>query len=227
MSPSLPPGRAAAMPGGEGRLGRRDQLRVAVGGRPDAEGDGGVAHPAVQGGAGVHAEQVAVAQPVVAGDAVQRGVVDRRADHRRVRHRGELRVVVEERRGRPGLGEDLPGGRVELPEGDARRGDGTGRRQYVGDDLPGGPDRVDLPRRLDLDHPPSSVAASWLRIRTRARHCGQAYRPPGADRCPADDLQICRDWHADPGPPRARARWAEHGSRSGCGFGLGFRRRPR
>jgi hypothetical protein len=54
----------------QGRLGRRDQFRVPFGRRPDGERDGGVTHPAVERRAGVHAQQVTVAQPVVAGYAV-------------------------------------------------------------------------------------------------------------------------------------------------------------
>src|SRR6185437_12413100 len=74
----------AAGPGrGDARRERRlrggDQPRVRVRGRAHAEGDGRVADPAVKRGAGVHAEQVAVPQPVVVRYAVQRGVVHRRA----------------------------------------------------------------------------------------------------------------------------------------------------
>jgi hypothetical protein len=147
----------------ERRFCRGDKRRVTVGRCPDGKGDRGVTDPAVQRRAGVDAEQVAVAEPVVVGDAVQRGVVDRRADDRRVRDRRELRVVVQERRGGPGLGENLPGGRVEFLERHARCGDGTRRREDVGDDTPGGTDRVNLPRRLDLDHSclrPALVATS-------------------------------------------------------------------
>ena len=134
------------------RLGRLDQRRVAGHRRADRERDRRVAHPAVQRRPGVHAEQVARLKAVGTGDAVQRRVVHRRADDRRVRDRRELRVVVQERRGRPRLGEHVPGGPIEFLEGDPRRGGAAGGRQHVGHHPAGPADRVDLARRLDLDH---------------------------------------------------------------------------
>src|SRR6201999_3367386 len=99
-------------------------------------------------------------------------VVAAGADHRRVGHRREPRVVVEERRGRPRLGQDLPGGRVDLLERDTGRGDGPRGGQDVGDHAPGGADRVDLPGRLDLDHwpPPSLVTGPGYEPARAAAH---------------------------------------------------------
>lgn len=56
--------------GVEGLLGGVDQIEVAGAGRSDGEGDSRVARPAVELSAAVDAHQVAVAQPVAAGDAV-------------------------------------------------------------------------------------------------------------------------------------------------------------
>ena len=122
MSPSLPPGRAAAIPAASAVSVALISSASAVEGGPIGERDRRVADPAVQRRPGVHAEQVALLQPVGAGDAVQRRVVHRRADDGRVRDRGELRVVVEERRGRARPGEHVPGRLVEFLEGDPGRG---------------------------------------------------------------------------------------------------------
>src|SRR6185437_6360041 len=93
MSPSLPPGRAAAMPAARAASVAAISSASPLAGAPM-----------------LNEIAASPTQPVAAGDAVQRGVVHRSADHRRVRDGGELRVVVEDRGGRARLGEDLTRG---------------------------------------------------------------------------------------------------------------------
>jgi hypothetical protein len=58
-------------------LGRADDPQVLLGGGPDDDRTRRVGHPAVDADREVRAEDVAVAQRVVVGEAVQDGVVDR------------------------------------------------------------------------------------------------------------------------------------------------------
>jgi hypothetical protein len=58
-------------PGGQHALGRRDQVAIALASPADAEADSRVSMPAVDVGAAVDAQQVAVTQPVAGGQAVQ------------------------------------------------------------------------------------------------------------------------------------------------------------
>jgi hypothetical protein len=136
----------------QGFAGGGDEPRVGRIRRPDRERDRGVTRPSVQHGAAVHAEQVAVGQPVPARDAVQRGVVDRSADDRGEGDRGEPRLVAEERRGGSRLGEHAAGDLVQFGQGHARLRLGARGRQDPRDDLPGGPHRLDLSGCLDLHH---------------------------------------------------------------------------
>src|SRR6201999_2404149 len=71
--------------GGQRSFGRGDQVLVRRLPGPDGEADGRVAAPAVEVGAAVDADEVAVAQPVVGRDAVHDGVVDTGTDHAGVR----------------------------------------------------------------------------------------------------------------------------------------------
>jgi len=100
----------------------------------------------------VDAEQIAVAQSVVGGQAVQHDVVDRRADDSGVRRGREVRVVAEERRPGARIVQHLAGGLVEL----AKRDPDSRLRPHLGmdrrDDLAGGPHRLDLIGGLELDH---------------------------------------------------------------------------
>src|SRR5690606_37116644 len=80
----------------QGAAGGVDEGLVGGAGRADGDAEGGVARPAVEVGAAVDAEQVAVAQPVAAGDAVDDGVVDRDADDGGVGGGGEGGPVAEE-----------------------------------------------------------------------------------------------------------------------------------
>ena len=73
------PGRIDAA--GQGGLGGVDQGLVRRVRCTHDEADRRVAAPALEKRAAVHAEQVTVLEPVVVGDAVHHGVVDRRADH--------------------------------------------------------------------------------------------------------------------------------------------------
>ena len=65
---------------------------------------------------------------------------------------GECGLVAEERRGGAGLGQHVPGGRVQFGQPDPGRGLVADGGQDAGDDLAGGVHGVDLAWRLVLDH---------------------------------------------------------------------------
>ncbi len=143
--------------GGQHALGRRDQVAVALASPADAEADRGVGMPAVDVGAAVDAQQVAVTEPVAGGQAVQHDLVHRGADHARVGSGTERRVVAEKGRSGPGLVHDLAGQLVELAQ---RHPDGRVRadlRVYRRDDPAGLTHHLDLAGGLELDQllPPS------------------------------------------------------------------------
>lgn len=129
-----------------------DEAQVGGAGCADGEADRGVPGPALQFGAAVDAHQVAVAQPVVGGDAVHERVVHGRADHRGERRGGERRPVAEEGRPRTRRVQDGSGRLVQFPQrhADARRI--TGRGERMGHDTPGLPHGRQRGIRLDLHH---------------------------------------------------------------------------
>jgi hypothetical protein len=114
--------------------------------------DRGVGGPAVESGTAVDAEHVTIGQPVPARDVMQGGVIDRCADSGRERRPCERREIAEERRGGTGCGQDLSGRPVKLSQPHAWRGLRTDRSQNSGNNLTGGVHRIDLARRLVLDH---------------------------------------------------------------------------
>ena len=123
MSPMRLPTTAAAMPASSASSAVRDQPCVLGAGAADGEADGRVADPAAEDRAAVDAHQVAVAQPVVVGDAVHDRVVDGGADDGGEGGRRPVGAVAEEGRSGAGLAEDRAGGPVEVAQADA---DGRG-----------------------------------------------------------------------------------------------------
>ena len=101
--------------------------------------------PAVDDGAAVDGDHVALADAPVTWDAVDDLVVDRHADVS-----GEA-VVAQEGRGRPRVANGLSSAVVHLGGGDARGGDLGDPLKGAGDDQAGRPHGLDLVRRLDLD----------------------------------------------------------------------------
>jgi hypothetical protein len=85
--------------------------------RPDDEAARRVAAPALEDGAEVDGDQIAVGEHFAVRDAVHDGVVDRYAQHRGERGRRPARVVVEEGRARVVPIEHVGGNLVELGGG--------------------------------------------------------------------------------------------------------------
>ena len=112
--------------------------------RADLERQRGVGHPALQLRGEVDAQHVAVGEHVVGRQAVQGGVVDGGAQHARVRHRAERRVVAQVDRVRAGRVDHLVRVGVQLLEGHPLAGDVTQGGQHAGDELAGGAHLVDL-----------------------------------------------------------------------------------
>ena len=113
-----------------------------------------VGDPAVDGGGEIQAEQVAVGEHVIVGQAVQHGVVDRRTEHLAERAGPERRVVVDVAGLRPAVSDHPVGQLVELEQVDADGSLGLQRGQHLGDEPPRGPHLLDFRGRPVLDHPP-------------------------------------------------------------------------
>ena len=102
--------------GRQGRFGDVDQaLRLGVD-LPHPGREGGITVPALDDGAAVDGDEVALLEPVGTGDPVHDHVVRRRADHGRERR---VAVAEEVRPSAPAL-DDVPADPVELERGDAR-----------------------------------------------------------------------------------------------------------
>ena len=119
------------------------------------EGPRVVPHPAVDDGAGVDGDHVAVAQDDVGiGNAVDHGVVQRRADGA-----GETAVTLKGG-GAAMHADDLLGELVELERRYARANHGTNVAERHLGQRSGLLHLLDLGRRLDLNHRPSSAFTS-------------------------------------------------------------------
>lgn len=138
--------------GVQGLLGGGDEFQVGGARGAHREADRGVAGPAVEFGSAVDADQVAVAQAVVVGDAVRDGVVDGRADHGGEGDGGEGGLVAQERRACSGLGENGAGGFVELLQANSHGCRCAGGRECVGYDASGLSHRLQCRVGLDLHH---------------------------------------------------------------------------
>ena len=146
MSPTSLPATRLLDPGVERPLARLEQPLGLGRDLADRERPRRVGDEAVERDADVDREQVALLEPVRAGDAVHDHVVRRGAD------RGRVALVALEGR-RAALGADvLLGGRVELGGRDARPHRLLQQRERVGDDLAGARHRLDLGLRLADDH---------------------------------------------------------------------------
>ena len=152
MSPTRPPTTAAAIPACSAASAVATSRVVRLAGGADRERDRRVADPAVEGGAGVDAEQVAVVQRLGRGDAVQRDVVHRQADDAGERRRRGQRLVAQERRAGAVACEDIAGDRVELGEAHSGRRRGPDRGEHLRHHRSGRPHRVQLARGPQLDH---------------------------------------------------------------------------
>ncbi len=152
MSPSRPPGTAAAIPAASARSAASISRRSAARGVPTVKE---MAESPVQ-PRSVAPKSMLTRSPssqlVRAGDPVQSGVVDRRADHGRERGVREARLVVEERRRRAVLGQHGPGDLVELDQADPDRCLLAHFGQCCRDHAASGAHRLDLGRRLQLYH---------------------------------------------------------------------------
>src|SRR5690606_34176952 len=136
----------------QGAAGGVDEGLVGGAGRADGDAEGGVARPAVEVGAAVDAEQVAVAQPVAAGDAVDDGVVDRDADDGGVGGGGEGGPVAEEGGFGARLADDGGGQLVEFGDGDAGGGVAGDGLQGSGDDAAGFAHGLEFAGGFQLNH---------------------------------------------------------------------------
>jgi hypothetical protein len=148
--PVADPGRLDA--GRQRTAGDLDQPQVLLPRRAHDQAQRGVRHPAVHGRREVDAEQVTVAQGVVARQAVQHRVVDRRAQHLPERRGTERRVVVEV----AGLGAALTDHpvrqRVEVEQVHPDVGGVLEGGKDVGDEAAGGTHLLDLGGGPELDH---------------------------------------------------------------------------
>ena len=117
--------------------------------RADLERQRRVGHPPLDLRGEVDAQHVAVDEHVVGRQAVQGGVVHGGAQHARVRHRAERRVVAQVDGVRAGRVDHLVRVGVQLLEGHPLAGDVTQGGQHARDELPGGAHLVDLRRVLE------------------------------------------------------------------------------
>ena len=160
MSPIRPPGLRCGDAGRESPAGGVDQPQVLVAGRADHEADRRVGDPAVDGRCEVEAQQVAVLQPVVVGESVQHGVVDRGADDLAERAGAERRVVVDV----AGLGAGRRMRSCAIRSSSSRLtptfAAAAVSAQHLGDEPAGRPHLLDLGGGPQLDHAISSSMSS-------------------------------------------------------------------
>ncbi len=133
-------------------LGGGDQLEVLGARSTDDEARRGVGAPAVDRGAAVDVQQIAVRQPYVARQAVQHRVVHRSTDDAAERAGREPRLVSIEQRRRPGRSQYVASDLVQLAQGHADGGFLLHRGECRGDHPSGSAHLLDLRRRLQFHH---------------------------------------------------------------------------
>jgi len=145
-------GHGCGDPGEQCRAGHVDEVTDLCRRLADEEGPSRVAVPALDDGAGIDRDDLAIADHSLARDPVDDLVVDRDANTGR---KGPARVdpgVSLERRGRAGRPDVGFGEAVEVCRRDARLELGLDEREHLGDDAPGPTHPLDLGTRLAGDH---------------------------------------------------------------------------
>ena len=140
---AVPQGAAGGLAEGQGL--RRDLA--------DGDGERGVAVPALDDGAAVDGEQVALGEHPVAGHAVHDLLVHRQAGDALEPADALVGAVVQERRGGAGGADDLGGDGVELAGADAGPDGRPGGGEGGGHDEAGPPHQQQLLAGLDLHAP--------------------------------------------------------------------------